>query len=64
MELTGVTIRTSQRYLPGERNYDNSMVETLEIDVPLPGGKAQYVIDLPSGVKDNLEAAARILGAK
>jgi hypothetical protein len=56
MELNNVKIKTSVRF----EDDLAEVIDTLEIEIPLPGGMASYVLDLPKGVKGNLELASQL----
>lgn len=59
--LKNCSLKTSQRYPESNsENYHRDSIPTLEIEIPLPGGTAKYEIDLPPGMKENLEFAAQL----
>lgn len=65
VKIENVILETGIRYdeEDSEREHYSRLtkqVETLTITVPLPGGKATYLIDLPKGVKENLEMACSL----
>lgn len=66
MIIEKVVIETGTRYeKDGDEDDDHyirtsKMIETLTLKIPLPGGLATYIIDLPKEMKENLEFAAQL----
>lgn len=58
-EIKNVKIETGFRYT-NPRSARSGSVDILKLSIPLPGGVANYEIDLPGGVKESLEFAAAL----